>query len=230
MTRRLLLVRHGVTTWNREGRFQGHRDAPLADEGRLEASLLARRLADRGADAPRRIVSSPLSRALDTARALVAALNDGGAQVRVETDARLMEIGQGEWEGHTHRELAVTDAARYAAWRARAGEEQPPGGETIEEALARVSAALDALAADGEWPVCIVSHGGILRLAARHLLALEGRRAWAMDVDNASLSALTQQPDGAAAGWRLEAWNDTAHLLGRTAQHVDEAEGEPLAL
>ena len=49
-----------------------------------------------------------------------------------------MEIGQGEWEGRTHAELAVSDAARYAAWRARAGVDQPPGGETIDDALGRV--------------------------------------------------------------------------------------------
>ena len=80
--------------------------------------------------------------------------------------------------------------------------------------------------------------GGVLGLACylarlirgltRHLLGLEARRAWAMDVDNASLSELRR--DGAADAWRVARWNDTAHLLGRTDQHVDEADGQPLAL
>ena len=227
MTRRLLLARHGVTTWNREGRFQGHREAPLAEEGRLEAELLGRRLAAE-ADPPQRIVSSPLSRAAHTADAVAGELERVGRRVEVESDRRLIEIGQGEWEGRTHQELAATDAERYAAWRARGGEEQPPGGETLDEALRRVAAALDDLLAGDAWPVLVVSHGGILRLAARHLLGLGGRRAWAMDVDNASLSALSREAD--AAPWRLLGWNDTAHLLGRTRQHVDESEGEPLAL
>jgi broad specificity phosphatase PhoE len=73
-----------------------------------------------------------------------------------------------------------------------------------------------------------VSHGGILRLVTRHLLGLEPRRAWALDVDNASLSELRR--DDAGEAWAVVRWNDTGHLLGRTPQHVDESDGEPLAL
>ena len=227
MTDRLLLVRHGVTTWNREGRFQGHLDAPLADDGRLEAHLLGERLAGAG-ESGLRMVTSPLSRAADTAAIIARQLGGEGAEASVQPDQRLVEIGQGEWEGRTHAELAVDDAKRYAAWRQRAGEEQPPGAETIDQALQRVAAVLDEIAAAEGPAACLVSHGGILRLAARHLLGLAGRRAWAMDVDNASLSEVSREDPGAP--WRLVRWNDTAHLLGRTAQHVDESEGEPLAL
>jgi broad specificity phosphatase PhoE len=139
-----------------------------------------------------------------------------------------MEIGQGAWEGHTHAELAVEDADRYAAWRRGAGGRQPPGGEPIAAASKRVRAVLaDLLAADG-WPLCIVSHGGTLRLAARHLLGLEPRRAWAMDLDNASVSVVSRADVDAT--WQVGRWNDEAHLLGRSPLHVDESEGEPLAL
>jgi broad specificity phosphatase PhoE len=142
-----------------------------------------------------------------------------------------MEIGQGEWEGRTHAELQVEDAERYAAWRERAGDEQPPGAETIGAALARVAGALDELSGGDTETLCLVSHGGILRLAARHLMGLDGRRAWAMDVDNASLSVLDRdRADRQPGAWRLVAWNDTGHLLGRREQHLDEADGEPLAL
>jgi probable phosphoglycerate mutase len=224
VTDRLLLVRHGVTTWNREGRFQGHRDAPLADDGRLEARLLGERMAGMALD-DLAIVTSPLSRAADTA-GYVADASTAAASPRA--DARLMEIGQGEWEGRTHGELAVEDADRYAAWRARAGEEQPPGAETIEAALARVVSLLHEVAEEPAPVACLVSHGGMLRLVARHLLGLAPRRAWAMDVDNASLSEVRR--DSAGEPWMVVRWNDTAHLLGRTAQHVDESDGEPLAL
>lgn len=225
MTDRLLLVRHGVTDWNREGRFQGHLDARLADQGRLEARLLGQRLA---VEEPRMtIVTSPLSRAADTAT-IIADAYPADVRPAIGTDGRLMEIGQGEWEGRTHAELAVEDAERYAAWRARAGIDQPPGAETIDVALVRVSAAVDDLAGQAAPAVLVVSHGGILRLFARLLLALDGRRAWAMDVDNASLSVLSRLRE--ADGWRIERWNDTRHLLGRTLQHVDEADGAPLAL
>jgi broad specificity phosphatase PhoE len=226
VSQRLLLVRHGVTDWNREGRFQGHLDPALADDGRAEADLLAARVASSELLRPQRVVSSPLARAVQTAEAIARALEPRAPEV--SGDPRWMEIGQGEWEGRTHRELAETDGQRYAAWRARAGERQPPGAEPIDDALRRVAAALDALLSTGPWPLTVVSHGGTLRLAARHLLDLEPLRAWALDVDNASLSVLVRDDDGGR--WRVERWNDTGHLLGRASLHVDEAEGEPLAL
>jgi len=230
VTQGLILVRHGVTAWNREGRFQGHLDPPLAADGRAQARLLVERIAADGEERPVRIASSPLARAAQTARIMAAALRDGasGQAPQVRLEARLMEIGQGEWEGRTHAELAVEDAQRYAAWRRGARDRQPPGGEPIAAAAERVGAVLDELLAADGWPLCIVSHGGTLRLAARHLLGLEPRRAWAMDMDNASVSVLTRAEH--EPSWRVERWNDVAHLLGRSALHVDESEGEPLAL
>jgi broad specificity phosphatase PhoE len=231
VTRRLLLVRHGVTTWNREGRFQGHRDPPLDAAGELEARLLADRLVAEEPD-PIRIVTSPLQRAAATAALLASALQRAGRPPQVTSDPRLVEIGQGQWEGRTHAELMVSDPVRYAAWRSNRGATQPPGAESIEAARLRVGAALDELMGEGSngdaQLVCLVSHGGILRLAGGHLLGLALPRAWALDVDNASLSRLIRL--ASSDGWRIEAWNDTGHLLGRTALHQDEADGRPLAL
>lgn len=219
--RRLLLVRHGVTDWNREGRFQGHLDPPLAEDGQMEAGLLGTRLAADERLRPARIISSTLARARQTAEAI-------GAQVgvTVEPDVRLIEIGQGEWEGRTHDDLAATDADRYDAWRRDAGIRQPPGGESIRSAAERVSSLLAALGEGDRWPLCIVSHGGTLRILARVLLDASADASWSLDVDNASLSVCSSVGDG----WRLERWNDTLHLLGTTPTHVDEMEGRPLAL
>lgn len=220
--RRLLLVRHGVTDWNREGRFQGHMDPPLADDGRAEAALLGERLAGDSELRPGRIVSSSLARAYETARIVGDAVG-----MPVEADRRLIEIGQGEWEGRTHADLAVSDADRYAAWRDARGIRQPPGGEAIAAATTRVAALIDDLDADtSATTLCLVSHGGTLRILAVLLLGSAGAPRWSLDVDNASLGAVAR--DGEV--WRLERWNDTLHLLGRIATHVDEAEGRPLAL
>ncbi|MEP6680005.1 MAG: histidine phosphatase family protein [Chloroflexota bacterium] len=228
MSRRLILVRHGITDWNREGRFQGHADPPLSEDGRSEATLLGQRLAADERYRPRRIVASSLARALETAELIGAALAAAGSPTTVEPDARLMEVGQGEWEGRTHAELAVDDPKRYAAWRAHSGDDQPPGAEPIEAVLARARATLDeALPVPDAWPLCLVSHGGTLRLLARDLLGLSPRRAWALDLDNGSLSVLAAESE---EGWGLERWNDCRHLLGRIGTHADESEGEPLAL
>ena len=218
---RLVIVRHGVTDWNREGRFQGHLDPPLGQAGHHEAWLLAQRI---GADdelRPARIVSSSLTRAMQTAAAIAAA-----TEVDVEADRRLMEIGQGEWEGRTHAELEVTDTERYQAWRSAAGVRQPPGGEPIAAATERVTALLDELSASEPATICLVSHGGTLRILARRIFELGDDRSWALDVDNASISVAT----AGEGRWRLDRWNDTGHLLGQEPTHVDEAEGRPLAL
>jgi probable phosphoglycerate mutase len=225
--RRLLLVRHGVTDWNREGRFQGHLDPPLSTDGLHEARLLAERIARSPDERPARIVSSPQERSLSTARSIADALD--GSYLSVETDARLRELGQGEWEGRTHAELEVDDAERYAAWRRASPRRPPPGGESLEAATVRVGSLLDEVvgASDqGGWPLCLVAHGGSLRIAARRLLAIGPQAAWDVELDNASLSVVEKDRDG----WRLVSWNDVTHLLGQVAVHVDEEDGEPLAL
>lgn len=217
---RLVLVRHGITDWNLEGRFQGHLDPPLAEAGRHEATLVAERLAAEDRLRPDRLVSSSLGRAMQTAAAIGEAVG-----LAIEPDGRLIEIGQGEWEGRTHEEIERTDAERYRIWRTTDG--LPPGGETIESALGRLDAAIADL--DGErGTIAIVSHGGTIRLLARVLLDLSSSRAWALDVDNASVSVASRAGDGGP--WTLERWNDTRHLLGLEPSHVDEAEGRPLAL
>ena len=215
---RLVLVRHGITDWNREGRFQGHLDPPLSEAGRREAIFVASRLAADPALRPDRIVSSSLERARETAHAIGVACD-----LPVVPDPRLIEIGQGEWEGRTHDEIARTDAERYEVWRTTDG--LPPGGETIESALGRLGDALAALGGS-DGTVALVTHGGIIRVLARLLLELSPTRSWALDVDNASVSTVDREDDR----WLLERWNDTRHLLGVELTHVQEAEGRPLAL
>jgi len=225
--RRILFVRHGVTDWNREGRFQGHQDPPLSADGLDEARLVASRIAASPDEQPARIVTSPLLRSLQTAEAIATAMD--GSDMAVESDRRLMELGQGDWEGRTHAELEVSDAVRYAAWRRSSPRQPPPGGESLEAATERVGAALGEIlggADRGAWPLCLVAHGGSLRIAARRLLGIDLPTAWHVELDNASLSVLDWDRDG----WRLVSWNDVTHLLGRFGVHVDEEDGEPLAL
>jgi broad specificity phosphatase PhoE len=232
VTGRLLLVRHGVTTWNQEGRFQGHLDPPLSAQGRKEVRLLADRMAHDPKFRPSRIISSPLARALETAESIQATMAAEDEAPELFVDQDLVELGQGEWEGKSHAELEVDDAKRYAAWRSSSSLEPPPGGEPVEDGARRVAAAIErALGAgdatdSGAWPRCIVTHGGTLRLLAELLLDLERPRAWALETDNASLSIL----DPESGGWRLVSWNDTGHLLGRVSLHAGEEDGEALAL
>jgi probable phosphoglycerate mutase len=226
--RRLLLVRHGVTTWNRQGRFQGHLDPPLDPLGEAEARALAARLVREERGTPW-IVSSPLRRASATARILADALKADGRPTEPTLESGLMEVAQGEWEGRTHTELAVADAERYRTWVATGGLQEPPGAEPVAVAADRASETIGRLLDAGDRgpseTLCCVSHGGILSLLAGRLVGTPDEEAWAMPVGNASLSVLERTDDG----WRIVAWNDTAHLAAELAAEDRRAEGAPRA-
>lgn len=147
----ILLVRHGETDWNAEGRWQGHADPPLNDVGRRQAEQLAETLA---ADPPAAVYSSDLARARETAEIV-------GARLRlpVALDRRLREVDVGEWSGLTRDEVEH----RYPeGWQRRtaggAGWEQ---GESYDAMRVRVLEALQAIAAahDG-GRVLVITHGG----------------------------------------------------------------------
>ncbi|MCH1882040.1 histidine phosphatase family protein [Agrococcus sp. ARC_14] len=153
----LLLVRHGSTAWNASGRLQGTTDIALSPAGEREA-LLLRPLIEPWA--PAAVVASPLLRAATTARLLVGH--------EVATDARLVEVGLGEWEGRTPAEIGDDERA----WRR--GELVPPGGEAAEAATRRIRAALDDAVGLGD-PVLVVTHGGVVRAALASLVGLATR-------------------------------------------------------
>jgi glucosyl-3-phosphoglycerate phosphatase len=152
-TDRLVLVRHGESTYNAEGRLQGQADPPLSARGRAEAEALAGLLDGR-------VISSDLARARETA----ALLGHPG----VPTDSRLREIDVGEWEG---RMLAEFPPGPEFSWRG--GPVVPPGGEAWPELVERVGAVVDELLADGPW--IAVAHGGVVRAAVTHLTGADAR-------------------------------------------------------
>jgi broad specificity phosphatase PhoE len=168
VTGRLLLIRHGESTWNAEHRLQGQADPPLSPLGREQAAALVPFLDG----LPSEVVSSDLTRAVETA----AALGLAGAP----TDPRWREIDIGAWAGHTVAEL---DAGAVAAWRR--GELAPPNAETWREFQARVAAAVDALR--GRDAV-VVTHGGCVRAACAHLTGADPRTL--APPANASLTVL----------------------------------------
>jgi broad specificity phosphatase PhoE len=156
---RLVLIRHGKSTWNAEHRLAGQGDPPLTEAGRREAAALAPVLGDFPAE---RAVVSDLVRARETA----ALLGHPGARV----DARWREVAVGEWEGRPWRELP---AGTEPAWRG--GPLVPPGGESWEQATARVAGAVDELrSAGGSW--LVVSHGAAIRAAVCALTGIDARR------------------------------------------------------
>jgi broad specificity phosphatase PhoE len=136
----LLLVRHGETDWNAEGRLQGHTDRPLNDYGRRQAKELAERLAAEDVDA---IYTSDLSRAKETAEILGERLG-----LPVVVDADLREKNWGSWEGLTGDERLNVDYV----------------GESTEDHRERILRAVERIVErHPAQRIVVVTHGGSLR-------------------------------------------------------------------
>ncbi len=156
---RLWLVRHAATDWTAEGRYQGRLDPPLSAAGRQEAAALADTLAVRPIGV---VISSPLGRALATARTIATAT---GAMLRV--DDRLVEIAYGGWEGLTQVEVKARFPDELRRWKRTPATARPPEGETLAEARARLEAVVAELPAlaDGAGEIAVVTHDLLIRLA-----------------------------------------------------------------
>ena len=148
----LALIRHAPTTWNAEGRLQGQRDTPISPEGEAALAGWAPPSALAGFD----WLASPLGRTMQTARAL--------AGRTVATDARLIEMDWGEWEGRTRRELSQSLGADFTENETRGLDFTPPGGESPRMVQARLRPLLAEIAAAGR-PTVVVTHRGVIRAA-----------------------------------------------------------------
>jgi ribonuclease H / adenosylcobalamin/alpha-ribazole phosphatase len=197
--RRLILLRHGATVWNAEGRYTTRTDLPLSEAGRAQARASAAALADAGID---RVLCSPLRRARETAEAVAGAQT--GPRPAVAVDERLTEIDAGPFEGLTPSEIdAGPLAAAHAAWRADTDPVTPAGAETLESAAAR-AAAFFAAVRELDGTTLAATHGSLTRvLIAAVVLAAHPaahRRLW-LDNGHWATVVLSERP-------RLVAFND----------------------
>lgn len=133
---RIILIRHGETTWNIEGRYQGQEDTPLSPRGLEQGQLLAQGLKDVPLDV---CISSPLQRSYQTCK-FCADLH----QLPVATDARLTEINHGDWEGVLAPDIAARYPQEFEQWHTAPHLVQMPGkgGECLEDVCRRVRAAI----------------------------------------------------------------------------------------
>lgn len=201
----LYLVRHGETTWNREGRFQGQADAPLSERGQEQARRVAERLGRAGIGL---VVASDLSRARDTARAVA-----GAANVELALEPAFRELSFGAWQGYTRKEIEARFGDAFARYLKDPDNAWPEGGESFPEAMERVRSAADRLLrARPEERMAWVMHGGSIRALLCSYLGWPVPRRGVYRLDNAGVSLLELRP-GAGAGFvSLHYMNDTHHL------------------
>ncbi|MGH9155407.1 MAG: histidine phosphatase family protein [Acidimicrobiales bacterium] len=161
---RLLLLRHGQSTWNAEERWQGWADPPLSPLGVHQAEDAARWLVESGTGFGT-VACSDLVRARRTAEIVA----DGLGLGPVEVDPALRERNVGDWEGLTTDEIGLRWPEALAAWRDRRLR-TTPGGEAEPVLVARALAGLGRLAAAAPTGgrVLVVTHGGVIRSLERH--------------------------------------------------------------
>jgi probable phosphoglycerate mutase len=185
------LVRHGETEWSRSGQHTGRTDIPLTDLGRRQALAAGGILGDHDFA---RVLSSPLSRALETAHIA------GYADV-VETDPDLLEWHYGVWEGKTTAEVRKAEPT-WTIWTHPVDE-----GETVDEVGARVDRVI-ARVREAEGKVLLFAHGHVLRILTARWLGLAPIDGRLFALHTATVSIL---------GWEretpvIERWNETCEV------------------
>ena len=201
----LVLIRHGVTAWNQQRRFQGQIDTPLSDEGHQQAMLTARHLSALSEEQPiQAIYASDLSRAFQTAQAIGAV-----AGCKPVATPELRERHFGHFQTRTWAEIEDQWPEDAQRWRKRVPDWAPEGGESLLALSERIEQVVQKLAPRhiGQQMV-LVAHGGVMdvlyRLATGQ--SLQAPRTWSLG--NAHINRLLWTPQGL----NLVGWGDDSHL------------------
>jgi phosphoserine phosphatase len=211
---RLLLVRHGETDWNRQGRFQGQIDIPLNANGRAQAEAAGSFLAP----VPiQRAYTSSLARPRQTAEAILAS-HPG---VPLTSTSGLVEIGHGLWEGRLEREIGEGWPQLLADWKRAPETVQMPEGETIHDVWQRSCRTWQTIAAslDPEETALVVAHDAVNKTILCALLGLTPADIWTIKQGNGGVTVI-DYPQGSSGTAVVAAMNLTTHLggvLDRTA-------------
>lgn len=219
--RLILLVRHGQTTYNVEGRLPGQLPGiPLTDEGRRQAHAAAVALSAAPLSA---VISSPLERARDTAEILAR-----GWGLAVREDPRLMDTDMPRWAGQKLDDLNKQDSA----WKAFLDNpvEPPEGVESFASVQARAVAAIEDALRDPELGsyITVVAHADVIKLIVAYYTSVPLLTARFLSIANASLSALAfmenQPPHLLAMNWTATpGW--LAPPLPKPAQEMQSPSG-----
>jgi broad specificity phosphatase PhoE len=156
---RLLLIRHGETSWNAQGLWQGHGDPELTAEGHAQADQLARTLHEEADPSWTKVITSDLARAHQTAVAVAGLL-----ALPIETDLRLRELDVGVWSGLSRSEIESRDSETLREFERGEPMIRPGGGESRIEIRERTHEFVRDLANKSAGQgVIVVTHLGVIR-------------------------------------------------------------------
>ena len=198
---RLIMVRHGESTWNREHRIQGQLDPPLSEDGERQAEHVAERLAHRKFAG---FYSSDLKRALQTAAAIARRIGKDPVP-----DEGLREIFLGEWEGLHTTELAERFPDAWQSWTVEPTWDLVPGGERGMAFETRVNTTLDRiLERHPHGDVLVVTHGGVIQVALHRVVGRPSQGLFPFRIQNTSISIIEKRSGRLV----ISSVNDTGHL------------------
>lgn len=216
--RRVIFVRHGLTSYNAQGRLQGQIDIPLNDEGRAQAertgAYLRELYAQNKLASKLLIVSSELGRAFETAHIFADPLG-----LNIHVDSRVKERYFGSWEGMSGAELAEQYPEDYAAWRHYRGGELKHGAETKRAVGLRGSQAILEwnAGADNDTDIIVFSHGAWISCALQTLLGLDDSEQALyhfVGMNNAHWATTVPiEIPGVGLQWRVQGYNQGPETL-----------------
>jgi broad specificity phosphatase PhoE/ribonuclease HI len=200
---RVLVVRHGETTWGADGRFAGREDVPLTGRGRRQASSVAEKIKNLR---PSIVLTSPLQRCRLTAKSI-----GSGSGAPVVVHEALLDGLLGEWTGLRPAEIESGWPQEFSTWRSDP-DVAPPGGESFHQIRDRIAPLLaEVVRLYRGHTVVLVTHAAVTKMILTTALEVPSAAAYRFRIDTASLSGLTIDDDGAVMVWAV---NETGHLDG----------------
>ena len=182
---RVILVRHGETDWNKEGRFQGQIDIPLNENGRDQASAAGDLLKNIQID---KAYSSSMSRPLETAKIILRS----HPKIEVQQKEELIEIGHGMWEGKLETEIASEWGDLLNDWKKSPEKVQMPQGENLEEVSLRVLKCWESICNNlsSNETALVVAHDAVNKTLLCHLLGLKNSDIWKIKQGNGGVTII----------------------------------------
>jgi len=204
--RRIYLIRHGETEFNRLGIFRGRYEVDLNEVGRQQASQIGKALEGAGIEF---LVTSPLTRAVETAEIIASALG-----IDYFKDEAFNNIALGEWQGVPKQKIKDEYPDLWHLWTTEPEKLAIPGGETVEDVRRRSFAGLKRILEDRMGTFAVVTHRSVIKALAAAMLDVNPPYFWKFYIDNAAFSVF----EVTAAGYTLISWNNNAHLTEKVTE------------
>ena len=206
--KRIILVRHGETDWNKQGRFQGQIDIPLNQNGKAQAQAASKFLKDVSIQ---KAFSSSLSRPKETAQIILK--EHPGIDISLKDN--LIEIGHGQWEGKLESEIKSDWPDLLNMWKSLPEKVQMPDGENIKEVSKRSITGWMEICKSlkNDETALVVAHDAVNKTILCHLLGLTPSEIWMVKQGNGGITVIDlsekeDQPD------QITCLNITSHLGG----------------